>query len=75
MNQPAQLQPQPHSGVRAKDDSPCNIHLADKIARIRGPEHQACDCSGSSAVIFRECAIWLAAAALLWIGGLFFALA
>ncbi|MCP1608240.1 hypothetical protein [Pseudomonas citronellolis] len=52
-----------------------NIDLADKIARIRGPEHLACDCSGSSGVIFRECAIWLAAAALLWIGGLFFALA
>ncbi|MBA1204381.1 hypothetical protein G7009_21925 [Pseudomonas capeferrum] len=71
MNHPQTLRGQLHNGVQAKDDSPYNIALAVKIARIRDVEHLACDCNGSSAVIFRECAIWLVAAAILWIGGLF----
>lgn len=75
MNQPARLQAPLSNDVRPRDDSPFNIDLADKIARIRGPEHLACDCSGSSTVIFRECVIWLAVAALLWIGGLFVVMA
>lgn len=74
MNQSAKLEPDPTSLVKPKDNSPFNISLADKIARIQGVEHLACDCSGSSMVIFRECVIWLAVAGLLWVAGLYFVL-